>query len=1105
MKKLPFKSWILIIFAALVAGGIYWYYAHSGSTRKAQQILEETGIKGGLVVHLGCDNGRLTAGLHANDRYLVHGLAGDQATAEKARKYIQDRGLYGPVTIEQWDGDKLPYTNNLVSLLVAEDLNGISTDEAMRVLSPNGIAYIKEDGEWQKKKKDRPETIDEWTHNLHGPSNNAVAEDTEVEPPQSLQWKGKPLFSRSHELIPSIRAMVTSGGRIFYVIDEAPLGIKDPRVPSQWRLVARDAYNGVILWKRPISGDSTVAYSKSMSRNQWVGYRGDPPTREGGRNPGVAPECLVAQDNKVYVTLSNNKAVSVLDAASGRTIQELPNTAGTQKILHNQGILLLHREPGKGNSGDIIQANDPSTGELLWETKEDALVPRSLATRENRVFYHNTREIVAVDMESGKKIWNSRLQERALQWGNSGKLVATKEAILFQNSRHLIALSAENGELLWEGPGAQSNNPSLFVTQGLVWGGQPEYLNRKINTGQALEASQAPYDHIHRAGGGAYYWEPRIRNTLVRKSGYDPLTGEKKKTIEVGNLLSPGHHFRCYPGKATSRYLLWNKRGVEFMDLTGDNHMRHDWLRGMCEIGFMPANGLIYMPPHQCFCYPASKIDGFNAVSGKLDSRRWSPENAAHPLEKGPAYDTDLKDPASGSDQWPMYRRDARRSGSVPAGVPKDLTNQWESDLGGKLTQPIVAGGKLYVSQITSHRIYCLDSQSGDIEWSFTAGGKVDSSPTYYRGLLLFGAADGWVYCLSSSDGSLVWRFRGAPHERRIVSFGRLESSWPVHGSVLVKDGVAYFLAGRSSHIDGGMYLYGLDPQTGEKLHEKHLETPQPNLPEEQGHPFELEGFRSDILVSGDDHIYLRRAKFDKQLNQQKTRKITKLGDRHVGMHLFSNTSLLDDSRWDRRYWMHSARWPGFYFTHQAPKSGSIMVFNDSVTYASKHYDRISDHSPLHVYGQGNLLYADNNDTEPMLVGEEGQPNPVQWLPDITETVAKGELGSFRDPAVNYEKGPGLTRPKAPRWSQRISIRTRAMALAGSRLYVAGPLDAIDPEDPLATFRGRNGGYLQVLSSSGEKLATYKLDAPPEFDGLIAAENRLFMSTVDGTIQCFGK
>jgi hypothetical protein len=222
-------------------------------------------------------------------------------------------------------------------------------------------------------------------------------------------------------------------------------------------------------------------------------------------------------------------------------------------------------------------------------------------------------------------------------------------------------------------------------------------------------------------------------------------------------------------------------------------------------------------------------------------------------------------------------------------------------------------------------------------------------------------------------------------------------------------------------------------------------------------------------------------------------------------MHLFSNTSLLDDSQWDRRYWMHSSRWPGYYFTHQAPKSGSIMVFNDSVTYASKHFDRISDHSPLHVYGQGNLLYADNNDTEPILVGEEGQPDPVQWLPDNTETVAGEELGSFRHPAVNYEKGPGLTRSSAPIWSQRVSIRTRAMTLTDSLLYIAGPPDAIDPEDPLASFQGKNGAYLQVVSKSGEKLALYKLDSPPVFDGLIAAENRLFMSSIDGKIQCFGQ
>ena len=56
--------------------------------QKAKQILEATGVKGGLVVHIGCGNGRLTAALRANDSYLVHGLDADMANVEKAREYM---------------------------------------------------------------------------------------------------------------------------------------------------------------------------------------------------------------------------------------------------------------------------------------------------------------------------------------------------------------------------------------------------------------------------------------------------------------------------------------------------------------------------------------------------------------------------------------------------------------------------------------------------------------------------------------------------------------------------------------------------------------------------------------------------------------------------------------------------------------------------------------------------------------------------------------------------------------------------------------------------------------------------------------------------------
>ena len=36
----------------------------------AQEILKETGVQGGLIVHIGCSNGKLTAALRASDKYL---------------------------------------------------------------------------------------------------------------------------------------------------------------------------------------------------------------------------------------------------------------------------------------------------------------------------------------------------------------------------------------------------------------------------------------------------------------------------------------------------------------------------------------------------------------------------------------------------------------------------------------------------------------------------------------------------------------------------------------------------------------------------------------------------------------------------------------------------------------------------------------------------------------------------------------------------------------------------------------------------------------------------------------------------------------------------
>ena len=50
------------------------FYEGDFDAATAKKILDSTGVDGGIVVHLGCGDGRLTTALRANDRYTVHGL-----------------------------------------------------------------------------------------------------------------------------------------------------------------------------------------------------------------------------------------------------------------------------------------------------------------------------------------------------------------------------------------------------------------------------------------------------------------------------------------------------------------------------------------------------------------------------------------------------------------------------------------------------------------------------------------------------------------------------------------------------------------------------------------------------------------------------------------------------------------------------------------------------------------------------------------------------------------------------------------------------------------------------------------------------------------------
>ena len=58
---------------------------------------------------------------------------------QKARQHIKSLGLYGTVSVEQFDGKALPYNDNIVNLLVAESPLDIPEDEILRVLVPHSL------------------------------------------------------------------------------------------------------------------------------------------------------------------------------------------------------------------------------------------------------------------------------------------------------------------------------------------------------------------------------------------------------------------------------------------------------------------------------------------------------------------------------------------------------------------------------------------------------------------------------------------------------------------------------------------------------------------------------------------------------------------------------------------------------------------------------------------------------------------------------------------------------------------------------------------------------------------------------------------------------
>ncbi len=202
------------------------------------------------------------------------------------------------------------------------------------------------------------------------------------------------------------------------------------------------------------------------------------------------------------------------------------------------------------------------------------------------------------------------------------------------------------------------------------------------------------------------------------------------------------------------------------------------------------------------------------------------------------------------ANDWAGYRADAQRSGFSDSAFPRNAVLSWTFHPGSRprpawpaparrsywqqlqtvsprvvddhAFHPVIAGTRVLFGSSGDDHLYCLDAETGRLEWRFGTDGPVRYAPFVAEGRVFFGSDDGVLYCVALNTGKPLWQRRLAETDLRIPGNGRLVSAWPVRtGCVVVGDRV-YATSGL--YPQQGSACYALDVATGEVVWRRALE-----------------------------------------------------------------------------------------------------------------------------------------------------------------------------------------------------------------------------------------------------------------------------------------
>jgi hypothetical protein len=234
-------------------------------------------------------------------------------------------------------------------------------------------------------------------------------------------------------------------------------------------------------------------------------------------------------------------------------------------------------------------------------------------------------------------------------------------------------------------------------------------------------------------------------------------------------------------------------------------------------------------------------------------------------------------------------------------------------------------------------------------------------------------------------------------------------------------------------------------------------------------------------------------------------------------VHLFSPTSFLDESWHHRTYWLYGRAagegWAEFQLPPKRVPYGRIICLDEKNAYA---------------YGRLPELLCNTSINEYKLYSAGKIPKRKVGIPSLEGKWIKRQYDTKDELAAHTVDWKSLdTLPKERltaldfNWEiLQPGIMARAMVVADDKLILAGPKDVVNEkamwgrsneaifkqkmQKQAEWLKGRHGAFIWVMSKdNGKKLSQYKIDYMPVHDGMIAANDKLYVVNESGVIVCY--